>query len=157
MTCDSDNPVKIIDARLLLSLIPHRHPFVMIDRVIDVDGDVSGVGIKNVSMTEPCFVGHFPDNPVFPGVFIIEAMAQTACAICALHASGADGSSPKPIGVYFTTLDKVKFRKPVVPGDTLRLHVKKTRQKANMRWFQCNAEVDGKPVAEGVISAMIIQ
>src|SRR5512144_2318093 len=105
----------------VLKMLPHRYPFLMVDRVIDIRGDEHGIGIKNVTANEPQFLGHFPGNPVFPGVLLIEGMAQTAGAICVLSQMGGD----RPKHVYFLTIDKAKFRRPVVPGDTVEYHVKK--------------------------------
>ncbi len=104
----------------ILELLPHRYPFLMIDRIINVDGDNSAVGIKNVTFNEPHFAGHFPDRPVMPGVLIIEGMAQTAGAICV-----AAAKQQRPPLVYFMTIDEAKFRKPVVPGDVVEYHVRK--------------------------------
>ncbi|MBB2970699.1 3-hydroxyacyl-ACP dehydratase FabZ [Mesorhizobium sp. RMAD-H1] len=138
------------DIQRLLATLPHRYPFLLIDRIIDIDGDQSATGIKNVTINEPHFTGHFPDNPIMPGVLIIEAMAQTAGAISLLH-RGAD----KPGVVYFLTIDNAKFRRPVVPGDRLMIHVKKLKQRANISRFECVAEVEGVRVAEAEVAAMI--
>ncbi|PRD42250.1 3-hydroxyacyl-[acyl-carrier-protein] dehydratase FabZ [Phyllobacterium phragmitis] len=138
------------DIQRLLAILPHRYPFLLIDRIIDIDGDQSATGVKNVTINEPHFAGHFPDNPIMPGVLIIEAMAQTAGAISLMH-RGAD----KPGIVYFLTIDNAKFRRPVVPGDRLLIHVKKLRQRANITKFECTAEVDGIRVAEAEVAAMI--
>jgi 3-hydroxyacyl-[acyl-carrier-protein] dehydratase len=135
----------------LLKLLPHRYPFLMIDRIVEIDGNESAVGIKNVTINEPHFTGHFPEQPVMPGVLIIEAMAQTAGAIC-IRAVGA----AKPSLVYFLTIDNAKFRKPVVPGDQLRIHVKKTKMRGNLLKFACEGMVDGAKVAEAEISAMMV-
>lgn len=140
------------DIQRLMELLPHRYPFLLVDRIRDVNGDASGVGIKNVTANEPQFTGHFPDRPIFPGVLIIEGMAQTAGAMCV--ASRAGGKKPK--AVYFMTIDKVKFRKPVVPGDTLEYHLVKTSQRKNMWWYRAEAKVDGQKVAEAELSAMLL-
>ena len=103
--------LDIIEIRKLFSLLPHRYPFLLIDKIIDVDSDASAIGIKNVTFNEPHFGGHFPGDPIMPGVLIIEAMAQTAGAICA-----AANSEGKRKLVYFMTIDEAKFRRPVVPG-----------------------------------------
>lgn len=134
----------------LLKLLPHRYPFLLVDRIVDIDDDNSAVGIKNVTATEPHFQGHFPDQPVMPGVLIIEAMAQTAGAIC-IRKLGQE----KPSLVYFMTIDNAKFRRPVSPGDRLELHVKKLKQRGNIWRFACNAVVDGSKVAEAEIAAMM--
>ncbi|SMH48576.1 3-hydroxyacyl-ACP dehydratase FabZ [Mesorhizobium australicum] len=141
--------LETLDIDRLLKLLPHRYPFLLVDRIVDIDGDNSATGIKNVTMNEPHFQGHFPEKPVMPGVLIIEAMAQTAGAIC-LHSIGSE----KPSFVYFLTIDEAKFRKPVVPGDRLEIKVVKERQRANIWKFKCEAVVDGAKVAEAIISAM---
>ncbi len=139
-----------VDILRILKLLPHRYPLLLIDKIIDIDGDRSAIGIKNVTINEPHFQGHFPERPVMPGVLIIEAMAQTAGAIC-LHASRSD----KPSLVYFMTIDEAKFRKPVVPGDRLELHVRKQKQRGNIWRFACEGIVDGAKVAEAVVQAMV--
>ena len=116
-----------------------------------MDADLSARGIKNVTASEPHFQGHFPDNPVMPGVLIIEGMAQTAGAICAAHHSGGS-----PRLVYFMTIDGAKFRRPVRPGDTLEYHIRKRRQLRNIFKFDCEARVDGHKVAEAQVSAMMV-
>lgn len=140
------------DIMRVMELLPHRYPFLMIDRIVDIDGDNSGVGVKNVTINEPHFQGHFPGQPVMPGVLLIEAMAQTAGAIC-INAHNKNGT---PSLVYFLTIDKCKFRKPVVPGDQVRFHVNKIRNRATIWKFQAVAMVDGQKVAEAVISAMLV-
>jgi 3-hydroxyacyl-[acyl-carrier-protein] dehydratase len=142
--------LESIDITRLLQLLPHRYPFLLIDKIVDIDGDRSATGIKNVTMNEPHFQGHFPERPVMPGVLIVEAMAQTAGAIC-LHSIGGN----KPSIVYFLTIDNAKFRKPVVPGDRLELRVVKEKQRGNIWRFACEGVVDGVKVAEAIISAMM--
>lgn len=144
-----------VDIQGLLELLPHRYPFLLVDRIVEIDGDDSGIGIKNVTFNEPQFQGHFPGRPVFPGVMLIEAMAQTAGAMCVLK-SRKDGAG-KPSVVYFMTIDKVKFRKPVVPGDTVEFHMTKLKQRANMWWYRGEAKVGGKVVAEAEVSAMLVR
>ena len=134
----------------LLALLPHRYPFLLVDRVVEIDGDNSAVGIKNVSINEPHFQGHFPGRPVMPGVLIVEAMAQTAGAIC-IRNSAAD----KPSLVYFMAIDAAKFRKPVLPGDQLRIQVRKLKQRGSVFRFACEATVDGVKVAEAELTAMM--
>lgn len=141
--------VEIMD---VLKLIPHRYPFLMIDKVIEVDKDRSGIGIKNVTINEPQFQGHFPAEPVMPGVLLIEGMAQTAGVMCVI---AQDWVAPSL--VYFMTIDKAKFRKPVVPGDTVEYHMKKQRQRGNMWRFHGTALVRGTMVAEADVSAMIVR
>lgn len=141
----------VMDIQALLKALPHRYPFMMIDRIIEIDGDNSAIGIKNVTINEPQFQGHFPDAPVMPGVLMIEGMAQTAGAICV---NSTDGAAPKL--VYFMTIDKVKFRKPVGPGDVVEYHVRKLKKRANMWWYQATAIVSGVKVAEAELSAMLV-
>lgn len=150
MTDTRTQSLETIDIARLLELLPHRYPFLMVDRIIEVDGDRSAVGIKNVTFNEPHFLGHFPARPVMPGVLIIEAMAQTAGAIC-INFTGDD----RPSLVYFMTVDGAKFRRPVVPGDRLEIHVSKLKQRKNIWRFACVATVDGARVAEAEISAMM--
>jgi 3-hydroxyacyl-[acyl-carrier-protein] dehydratase len=140
------------DITRILKLLPHRYPFLMIDRIIDIDRDNSAIGIKNVTVNEPCFQGHFPGFPVMPGVLLIEGMAQTAGAICV----AAQGENYQPHIVYFMTIDKAKFRKPVVPGDQVRFHIRKIRSRGPVWRFHSEAKVDGALVAEAEISAMIV-
>jgi len=138
------------DIATVLKLLPHRYPFLMIDRVIDIRGDKSGIGIKNVTANEPQFQGHFPENPVFPGVLMIEGMAQTGGVLCLL-ALGATA----PRSVYFMTIDKAKFRRPVVPGDTVEYHMTLHAHRRQMWWYRGEAKVRGQIVAEAEVGAMI--
>jgi 3-hydroxyacyl-[acyl-carrier-protein] dehydratase len=139
------------DIQRVLSALPHRYPFLLVDKIIDIRGDESAVGIKNVTANEPQFQGHFPGNPVFPGVLLIEGMAQTAGAICLMHL----GAGGRPKLVYFLTIDKAKFRKPVVPGDTVEYHMRKISHRKTMWWFRGEAKVAGQLVAEAEVGAMI--
>ncbi|MCX5577288.1 3-hydroxyacyl-ACP dehydratase FabZ [Kaistia terrae] len=141
------------DIQKILELLPHRYPFLMVDRIVDIDRDESAKGIKNVSFNEPHFQGHFPGHPVMPGVLILEGMAQTAGAICIANA-GTDGP---PKIVYLMTIDAAKFRRPVVPGDVLEYHVRKTRSRGAVWKFECEGIVAGTKVAEAQISAMLIE
>ncbi len=134
----------------ILELLPHRYPFLMVDRIIEVDGDNAAVGIKNVTINEPHFTGHFPGRPVMPGVLIIEGIAQTAGAICV-----AAMKAEMPPLVYFMTIDEAKFRRPVVPGDVVEYHVKKLKQRRNIWRFAGEAKVGDTLVAEAVVSAML--
>ena len=140
-----------MDIGRILQVLPHRYPFLLIDRIIEVDGDNSGIGIKNVTFNEPIFQGHFPDAPVFPGVLIIEGMAQTAGAM-AIAAGTAGGE--KHI-VYLLTIDKCKFRKPARPGDQIEHHIRKLRRRMTMGWFEAKAIVDGVVIAEAEVGAMV--
>lgn len=149
----TDGPeLKSIDIQGLYKLLPHRYPFLMVDRITQVDGDNSAVGIKNVSVNEPFFAGHFPGMPIMPGVLLIEGMAQTAGAICI-----ATREKQRPQTVYFMTIDNAKFRKPVVPGDTVEYHVRKIRNRTNIWKFSAEALVGGVKVAEATISALIAE
>lgn len=150
MAENSGSTLDTVDILQLMKLLPHRYPFLLVDKIVDIDADNSAVGIKNVTFNEPHFVGHFPEQPVMPGVLIVEAMAQTAGAIC-IRKTGTD----KPSLVYFMTIDNAKFRRPVVPGDRLEIHVKKLKQRGNIWRFGCEALVDGTKVAEAEISAMM--
>ncbi|MEP7029593.1 MAG: 3-hydroxyacyl-ACP dehydratase FabZ [Pseudolabrys sp.] len=147
-----DDAVKTMEAADILTVLkclPHRYPFLMVDRVINMRGDEEGVGIKNVTINEPHFQGHFPGNPVFPGVLMIEGMAQTAGVLCLVA-----GASKQP-SVYFLTIDKAKFRKPVLPGDTIEYHMTKTARRGSMWWYHGIAKVRGQIVAEADVGAMI--
>ncbi len=142
-----------IDVHQIMAAIPHRYPFLMIDRMVDVVLNQSAIGIKNVTFNEPHFLGHFPQRPVMPGVLIIEAMAQTAAALVVLTLGDAfEGKL-----VYFMTIENAKFRRPVVPGDQLRIHVEKERNRGNVWKFRGVARVDGVSVAEATYSAMIMR
>jgi 3-hydroxyacyl-[acyl-carrier-protein] dehydratase len=140
-----------VGIREILAALPHRYPFLLVDRIVDIRGEEHGIGIKNVTVNEPHFIGHFPNNPVMPGVLILEGMAQTAGTLCILARSGQN----KPSLVYFLTIDKAKFRKPVIPGDRLEYHMTRLRQRRNMWWFRGEAKVDGEIVAEAELGAMI--
>jgi len=146
----AENTLGSIDILELLKLLPHRYPFLMLDKIIEIAGDNSAVGIKNVTINEPHFQGHFPGHPVMPGVLIIEAMAQVAGAI-SLKAAGRD----QPSLVYFLTIDNAKFRKPVVPGDRLEIKVKKLKQRGSIMRFACEAFVADAKVAEAEVAAML--
>jgi 3-hydroxyacyl-[acyl-carrier-protein] dehydratase len=149
----TDRVFESYDIQKLLALLPHRYPFLLVDRIVEARGAEYGVGIKNVTANEPHFQGHFPDRPVMPGVLLLEAMAQTAGALCvASQEAGA-----KPSVVYLMTIDKAKFRKPVVPGDQVRLHMTRTAKRRNMWWFRGEARVDGALVCEAEVSAMLVR
>ena len=143
--------LETVDILGLMKLLPHRYPLLLVDRIVEIDGNDSAIGIKNVTVNEPHFTGHFPEQPVMSGVLIIEAMAQTAGAICIRAAGGA-----KPSLVYFLTIDNAKVRKPVVPGDQLRIHVRRVKTRGNIHRFVCEGMVDGAKVAEAEISAMMV-
>src|SRR5215472_16392691 len=147
------NPVgstlEAIDIAGILRAIPHRYPFLMVDRIIAIRGDDFAIGIKNVTANEPQFQGHFPGNPVFPGVLMIEGMAQTAGVLC-VAATGT-----QPTSVFFLTIDKAKFRKPVRPGDTIEYHMNRITRRKSMWWFRGEAKVAGQIVAEAEVGAML--
>ena len=142
---------KSIDITRIMQLLPHRYPFLLVDKIIEMDGEQSCIGIKNVTINEPFFQGHFPSRPVMPGVLIVEAMAQTAGALVLEHNSQHAGKL-----VFFTLIDGCKFRKPVAPGDTLHFHVQLTHKRPPMYKFHVEAMVDGKLVAQADIGASLI-
>ena len=141
----------LVDINEILKTLPHRFPMLLIDRVINIRTDYSGIGIKNVTFNEPPFQGHFPDRPVYPGVMMIEAMAQTAGVIGIKSVEGTE----KPRAVYFLTIDKCKFRKPVMPGDTVEYHMRSIGRRKAMWWFHGDAIVNGVTVAEADVGAML--
>ena len=145
--------IERIDVLRIMAAIPHRYPFLMIDRMVDIVPNESAVGIKNVTFNEPHFQGHFPSAPVMPGVLIIEAMAQTAAALVVLTL----GDQAEGKLVYFMTIENAKFRRPVVPGDQLRIHVEKERNRGNVWKFRAVARVEEVSVAEATYSAMIMR
>ena len=142
---------RIIGINEIMEMIPHRYPFLLIDKVKDIRSGESAIGIKNVTVDEPYFEGHFPGHPIMPGVLIIEAMAQTS-AVLVVEAMGKKENRL----VYFMTVDQARFRKPVLPGDRLELTVRKERSRGNVWKFKGEAHVDGNLKAEAVFSAMII-
>jgi 3-hydroxyacyl-[acyl-carrier-protein] dehydratase len=143
--------LELMDIDAILKALPHRYPFLMIDRIIEIDSDNSAIGIKNISINEPIFQGHFPGNPVFPGVLIIEGMAQTAGAI----AIAADKTGGSHI-VYMVTVDKAKFRKPARPGDVIEYHIRKIRRRSAMGWYEARAMVGSTLIAEAEVGAMVM-
>ena len=151
-TLETSSTLEEIDVHRIMEMIPHRYPFLMIDRVVDIVPGVKATGVKNVTINEPFFAGHFPERPVMPGVLIIEAMAQTA-AVFVVHTLG-----PKSEGklVYFMSVDGARFRKPVEPGDCLRVEVTKMRSRGNVWKFRGEAKVDDQLVAEATYAAMIM-
>jgi 3-hydroxyacyl-[acyl-carrier-protein] dehydratase len=144
--------LKSADIARIMKLLPHRYPFLLIDRLTDIDGEQSGIGIKNVTINEPFFQGHFPGRPVMPGVLLIEAMAQTAGAVVLEHV----GEEHAGKLVFFMSIDKARFRKPVVPGDTVHFHVKLSNKRPPVWKYWAEAHVDGKKVAEAEIGAMLM-
>lgn len=148
----SPNDLDLIDVTRIMELIPHRYPFLMIDRVKDIKFGKSAVGIKNVTINENFFQGHFPGHPVFPGVLIVEAMAQTAAALV-VSTLGPESENKL---VYFMTIDEARFRKPVSPGDQLQIYIEVERSRGAVWKFKGKAKVDGKVHAEAIFSAMIM-
>lgn len=149
----SEETPKIYDINKIMKMIPHRYPILLVDRLIDIVPGKSAVGVKNVSINEPQFNGHFPGYPVMPGVLIVEAMAQTA-ALVVVDFMGADAEGKV---VYFMTIDNARFRKPVIPGDTLLVHVEKVQSRGPVWKFKGTARVGDKVCAEATFSAMITE
>jgi 3-hydroxyacyl-[acyl-carrier-protein] dehydratase len=147
-----DNP-SVLEIEDLLRVLPHRYPFLLVDRVIDIRGDESAIGIKNVTVNEPFFAGHFPERPVMPGVLLVEGMAQTGGAVCAW----TQGKQDKPLQVMLITVDKAKFRRPVRPGQVIEYHVRKLTRRRNMWWFRGEARVAGHVAAEAEIGALLAE
>ncbi len=146
-----DEKQKPISVTEIMDLIPHRYPMLLVDRILEYVPHESAVGLKNVTFNEPFFNGHFPGNPVMPGVLIVEAMAQTA-GILVVHSLGQSGAGKM---VYFMTIESAKFRKPVVPGDSMHIHVQCIKSRGNVYKFRGEAKVDGVLCAEAEYSAMI--
>jgi len=142
----------VLDTKQIMKMIPHRPPFLMIDKVVDVVRDVSAVGVKNVTGDEDYFAGHFPGHPIMPGVLIIEAMAQTA-AVMVIDSVGKNLGSL----VYFMSVEQARFRRPVGPGDSLHLHVEKIHSRGRVWKFKGEARVGGDLMAEAVFTAMIVE
>lgn len=142
----------MIDIKRIMEMLPHRYPLLLIDRLIDIEPNESAIALKNVTINENFFQGHFPGAPVMPGVLIIEAMAQTAAALV-VHSGGKELEGKL---VYFMAIDAAKFRKPVTPGDTLHIHVKRQQNRRNVWRFACEAKVEGAVCAEAEVTAMIV-
>jgi len=141
-----------VDISGIMERIPHRYPFLLIDRVIDIHPGESAIGIKNVTVNENFFQGHFPEHPIMPGVLIVEAMAQTAAIVVI---EGMDKASADKL-VYFMSIDNARFRKPVLPGHTLNLHVTKKHGRGKVWRFKGKAKADGVLMAEATFTAMIM-
>ena len=150
-TC-AEEQITQVDVQRIMEMIPHRHPFLMIDKVVDMVANERATGIKSVSINESFFQGHFPARPVMPGVLIIEAMAQTA-AVLVVHTLGPESEGKL---VYFMSVDNARFRRPVFPGDRLDVHVTKQRHRGNVWKFEGRAKVGDNLMAEAVFAAMIL-
>ena len=148
----AEEQITQVDVQRIMEMIPHRHPFLMIDKVVDMVANERATGIKNVSINESFFQGHFPTRPVMPGVLIIEAMAQTA-AVLVVHTLGPESEGKL---VYFMSVDNARFRRPVFPGDRLDVHVTKQRHRGNVWKFEGRAKVGDNLMAEAVFAAMIL-
>jgi len=148
----AEDQVTQVDVQRIMEMIPHRHPFLMIDKVVDMVANERATGIKNLSINESYFQGHFPARPVMPGVLIIEAMAQTA-AVLVVHTLGPESEGKL---VYFMSVDNARFRRPVFPGDRLDVHVTKQRHRGNVWKFEGKAKVGDNLMAEAVFAAMIL-
>lgn len=142
--------IEAVGIHEILRALPHRYPFLMVDRITQINGEQSAIGIKNCTINEPHFMGHFPNNPVMPGVLLLEGMAQTCGVLCIL----ASGKTAAPF-VYFMTIDQAKFRRPVVPGDTVEFHVQLLKRRKDMWWYRGEAKVGGELCAEGNLGAMM--
>jgi 3-hydroxyacyl-[acyl-carrier-protein] dehydratase len=149
----SGETIEAIGISEILAALPHRYPFLLVDRIINIRGDESCIGIKNVTANEPHFLGHFPGSPVMPGVLVLEGMAQTAGTLCIRLM----GNQSRLSRVYFLTIDKAKFRKPVLPGDRLEYHMQRLKRRKNMWWYRGEAKVDGQVVAEAELGAMLAE
>jgi 3-hydroxyacyl-[acyl-carrier-protein] dehydratase len=145
--------VDSVDIGRIMEMIPHRYPMLLVDKVVDIVAGESAVGIKNVTINEPQFQGHFPQRAVMPGVMIVEAMAQTA-GILVVHSLGAEAEGKL---VYFMSIDKCRFRRPVGPGDVMRIHVAKERARGNVWRFQGKVYVEDKLCSEAKFSAMLVE
>lgn len=151
MTENTENTIEPIDVVEIMKMIPHRYPILLVDRLVDYEEGERAVGLKNVTMNEPHFMGHFPGAPVMPGVLIVEAMAQTS-AILVVKTLGDEARGKI---VYFMTIDNARFRKPVVPGDSVYIHVTKVKQRGPVWKFDGVAKVGDTIVAEATFSAML--
>ncbi|AVX04588.1 3-hydroxyacyl-ACP dehydratase FabZ [Maritalea myrionectae] len=149
----SEKELSSLDINRVLECLPHRYPFLMVDKIIEIDGDDSAIGVKNITFNEPMFQGHFPGSPVFPGVLIIEGMAQTAGAIVIAE----EQKSGQKYSVFMLTIDKAKFRKPAGPGDVLEYHIKKSHRRRTVGRYYAKAMVNGVVVAEAEVGAMIVR
>jgi beta-hydroxyacyl-ACP dehydratase FabZ len=145
----------MIDIKEIMETLPHRYPFLLVDRIVEMEPGKRIVGIKNVTINEPFFQGHFPGHPIMPGVLLIEAMAQVG-GVLAMKSAAAENVDISNKVIYFMTIDKVKFRKPVLPGDQVRFELDLIKSRANVRGFKAVALVEGAMVAEAELMAMIV-
>ncbi|MGV3574984.1 MAG: 3-hydroxyacyl-ACP dehydratase FabZ [Devosia sp.] len=152
-TVSATTELDAMSIKDILLALPHRYPMLMIDRIVDIDGDQSAVGIKNVTFNEPIFQGHFPNNPIFPGVLILEGMAQTAGAIVIKYDASADNKSI----VMLLGIDNARFRKPAGPGDKIEYHISKLHRRRTVGRYKAEAKVDGVVIAEAELTAMIVE
>ena len=153
-TEENVNMIPEIRINEILKMLPHRYPFLLVDTIKNVVPGESGIGVKNVTFNEPFFEGHFPENPVMPGVLQIEAMAQTAGVIVVTSFPKEEQDGCR---VFFMTVDDVKFRKPIIPGDVVEMKVKKEQAVRNVFKFRAESYVNGKLVAQAVLSAMVMK
>ena len=143
----------MLDINKILKILPHRYPFILVDRILELDPGKRVVGVKNITINEPYFQGHFPDYPIVPGVLIIEAMAQTwGVCVFALHPEEAENKN-----LFFSGVDKARFRKPVLPGDQLRMEMELIKHRDPLWKFRGIATVDGNLVAEAELLASVIE
>ena len=147
----SDQEIGVADLARVMEMIPHRYPMLLVDEVIDIVADERALGIKNVTINEPQFQGHFPAQAIMPGVFIVESMAQTA-AVLVVYTLGPESEGKL---VYFMTIDNARFRRPIVPGDVMQVHVSKQRNRGPIWKFRGEVRVEGQLAAEAEFSAMI--
>ncbi len=152
-TASATTELDAMSIQDILLALPHRYPMLMIDRIIDINGDDSAVGIKNVTFNEAIFQGHFPNNPIFPGVLILEGMAQTAGAIVIKYDASADSKSI----VMLLGIDNARFRKPAGPGDTIEYHISKLHRRRTVGRYRAEAKVNGVVIADAELTAMIVE
>lgn len=147
-----ENSVVEVDINRIMQMIPHRYPMLLLDKVVAIKANDSATGIKNVTINEPFFAGHFPARPVMPGVMVIESMAQTA-GVLVVHSLGPDAEGKL---VYFMSVESARFRRPIVPGDQMHIHVVRGQRRSNVWKFAGEVKVDGKLAADATFTAMLI-
>ena len=148
----TESPVVEVDINRIMQMIPHRYPMLLLDKVVAIKANDSAIGIKNVTINEPFFAGHFPARPVMPGVMVIESMAQTA-GVLVVHSLGPDAEGKL---VYFMSVESARFRRPIVPGDQMHIHVVRGQRRSNVWKFAGEVKVDGKLAADATFTAMLI-